>query len=186
MAHILIGYNAILNKDFIHVHDLFDFQQFKDELDNMELVHAIIKLASNKWDKESLKTVMESIIVSKNLYATANVPEKIEQMSQSIEFETIINLVEAINGDMQSLGQVCDCMFFDNKSWICTIFAILATGKFSMETICDEKYHGMAKVKFQKDVKRLFECLFTVAGDSPKLDDFCYKYDVAILLFSLM
>ena len=90
MAHILIGFNAILNKDFIHVHDLFDFQQFKDELDNMDLVHAIIKLASNKWDKESLKTVMESIIVSKNLFSNSNIPEKIEQMSQSIEFETII------------------------------------------------------------------------------------------------
>lgn len=184
MAHILIGYNAILNKDFIHVHDLFGFQQFKNELKNMDLVHALIKLASNKWDKDSLKTVVESIIVSKNLYTQDMIPDKIEQMSNSIEFVTIGNLVEAINGDMQSLGQVCDCMFFDNKSWICTLFAILATGKFSMETICEKQYHTMAKSKFQKDVNRLFECLFTVACDNPKLDDFCYKYDVPILLFS--
>lgn len=63
MAHILIGFNALLNKDFISIHSMFDFEQFKEELDNMELVHATIKLASNKWNTESLKTVVEGIIL---------------------------------------------------------------------------------------------------------------------------
>jgi len=163
VAHILIGFNAILNKDFINVHDLFDFQQFKDELDNMELVHSVVKLGSNKWTKESLKTLIEGIIVSENLYTHCNIPEKVELMSKSVEFTAVINMIEAIEGDMQSLGSICDDIFFDNKSWICSLFAILSAGKFSLTSICGEKNGELAKKKFVKDIKRLFESLFSVA-----------------------
>ena len=66
------------------------------------------------------------------------------------------------------------------------MFAILGSGKLSMETICSSESYGVAQKKFQKDIRRLFECLFSVACDNPKLDDFIYKYDIPYLLFSLM
>jgi hypothetical protein len=152
----------------------------------MELVHAIIKIASNKSNTESLKKAVEGIIISENLYSHRNIHDQIEKMSKSIEFKILINFIEAIDGDMEALGQICDHIFYDNKSWISTLFSILNTGKFSLDNICSEKHRELAKKKFQKDIKRLFECLFSMTCDDRKLNDFILQYNVPSLLFSLM
>lgn len=135
MAYILLGYNAILNKDFVHVHALFDSKHFQKEVENIDLVHSLIRLASNKWSKRSLKVVIEGIVRTHELYKHSDIDDVLVNVTTGAEFETIINLIEALEGNMQSLGQICDHLFFENKSWICTMFSILGTGKFVKENI---------------------------------------------------
>ena len=106
IAHVFLGYNAILNKDFVNVSQMFEFEKFKNSINNSELMDAVLGLASNRWNSESLKLIMENIIVSNNLYPQYNVSDVIEKISNQIEFETVINLIEAVEGDMQSLGQI--------------------------------------------------------------------------------
>ena len=106
IAHVFLGYNAILNKDFVNVSQMFEFEKFKNSINDSELMDAVLGLASNRWNSESLKLIMENIIVSNNLYPQYNVSDVIEKISNQIEFETVINLIEAVEGDMQSLGQI--------------------------------------------------------------------------------
>ena len=85
---------------------MFEFEKFKNSINDSELMDAVLGLASNRWNSESLKLIMENIIVSNNLYPQYNVSDVIEKISNQIEFETVINLIEAVEGDMQSLGQI--------------------------------------------------------------------------------
>lgn len=62
----------------------------------------------------------------------------------------------------------------------------MSEGKLSLNNICEDENRGLAIKKFQKDAKRIFERLFSVACTNPRLDDFIYKYDVPVLLFSMM
>ena len=163
MAFILAGFNALLNKDLVKVHDMFDFDQFNKEIDDIELVHAIIKIGSGKWDQESVEKVIKEIIISQNLYTHHNIDEKIKELVKSAEYKFIVNTLRGIDGDMQSLGQVCDYIFFNNKSWICTLFAVMSEGKLTLMNLCNNEDRDLAQKKFQKDVKRLFEKLFSVA-----------------------
>ena len=105
MAYILVGFNALLNKDFVKIHDMFDFDQFKKDIDDMELVHEVIKLGSGKWKHQSIVKIVREVIVSQNLYANYNIDEKIEEFSQSSELRLIKNIIRATKGDMQGLGQ---------------------------------------------------------------------------------
>ena len=106
IAHVFLGYNAILNKDFVNVTEMFEFDKFKNSINDPELIEAILGLASSRWNTDSLKLIIEKIIVSNNLYPQHNLPEIVDSLSEKIEFETVINLMEAIEGDMQSLGQI--------------------------------------------------------------------------------
>lgn len=135
IAHILTGFNALLNKDFVRVHDMFDFPQFKEEIDDIDLVHAVIKLGSGKWNDESIQKLMKEIIISQNLYSNHNTDDKITELSKSVEFSLIKLIIKATNGDMQSLGQVCDHIFFNNRSWVCTLFSVMNEGKLTMTNI---------------------------------------------------
>ena len=100
------GYNAILNKDFVHIHDLFDSIQFKKEIEDIDLVHALIRLATNKWTKSSLKVVIENIITSHGLYPHADTRNTLKRVTRGAEFTTIMNLIESSEGDVQGLGQL--------------------------------------------------------------------------------
>jgi hypothetical protein len=121
-----------------------------------------------------------------NLYKEYDTKEKVEEMSKAAEFDMITDLIEAWEGDIQNFGQVCDVIFFKNQSSICTLFSALGSGKISLSSVYGEENTRYAKTKFLKDIKRLFECLFTVAWSDEKLDEFIFKYDIHILLFSLM
>ena len=156
------------------------------EIDNVPLVHSIIKLGSEKWKDDDVKDIMREIIYSQNLFTNDDPDEKVEQFANSVEFNLVKNVIRATEGDLQSLGQTCDSLFFNNKSWVCTLFSVMSEGKLTLGNICEDEERGLAIKKFQKDIKRLFERIFSVATSDPRLDDFIYKYDVPVLLFSMM
>ena len=55
---MFLGYNVILNKDFIKVTKMFEFERFKNSINDPELIEAVLGLVSNRWNTNSLKLVI--------------------------------------------------------------------------------------------------------------------------------
>ena len=102
----MAGFNALLNKDYVKVHELFEFEQIKKEIDDVDLVHSVIKLGSGKWKEDDIQLIVREIIISQNLFTKDNINDKVAEIRKSNEFSVIANILRATEGDLQSLGQV--------------------------------------------------------------------------------
>ena len=106
ISHIMTGFNALLNKDFNNVDHIFLYKKFQDELNDNNLVRSVLALANNRYDTETLKLIVKTIIEIQNIYINHNIEDKVDNMAEGSEFDTIILLIEAIDGNLQSLGQL--------------------------------------------------------------------------------
>lgn len=88
------------------MHEIFEFEQFQKEIDDINLVHGVVKLGSGKWNDESLRNIVREIMISQNLYTKDHLEDKLRELVAANEFQIIKNILRATEGDLQSLGQV--------------------------------------------------------------------------------
>jgi hypothetical protein len=105
VASIFVGFSSIINRDYSNTIEMIKYQEFEGKYDT-HLAEAIILLASKDWKIDHIKLIFENLIRNNNLYPYADPKEKVEEMIDDIEFDMIMDLVEATEGSVQDLGQV--------------------------------------------------------------------------------
>ncbi len=62
--------------------------------------------------------------------ADLSVSQKADLMLRGDRLDFLIDILKALKGDPQYIGQVFDHIFFRNKANVCTILSLLATSEF--------------------------------------------------------
>jgi len=72
----------------------------------------------------------------------------------------ITNMIHAMDGDILSLGYICDHIFFDNKAWMCSFLTSISqkSNVFGVRDL-DFKQIDLKRIP-NVYIKVIFKCLF--------------------------
>ena len=108
LAHILFGFNALLNSDYRVVDQIFDYQLFKEKIDNEALLDAVIKFVSGTWSNKTLEIILKNMILTHKFYENHDPELIVKELKHKVEFSMIKNIAKACEGNMVSCGKVLD------------------------------------------------------------------------------
>ena len=108
LSNVLHGFNGLLNSDYRAVDQIFDYQEFKEEIDNEELLDAIITLVSGTWNNRKLHVILKNMIQRLKLYSNHDQKQIVKKLKNKVEFKLIKNIVQACEGNMVSCGKILD------------------------------------------------------------------------------
>ena len=130
-ACYVFGFNSIINQDEDNIFHLFKSSILLKDINDLSLIEAIYDLIKYgpKCLNKHLKTIFEKHCESNKLYSTtleswANLLNKWTESSEKIVIENVIN---ALDGDMTSLGFILDQIINTDKknSIFWTLFAMI-------------------------------------------------------------
>ena len=182
---LIIGFNAIINGDEYNAHVMLESKQLKEEIGHPEIVDAIQQLTirGSNCQNKKFKILFESICTSFNLFTEKDRKAEFKRWMKSVEINVIKWLLNAVKGDMASLGFIADNIYSENKSAICTLFGILSRGYYSYPDFVFSNNIENYKLKIIREVMRFYEKIFTKCLGESKVWKLIYKYEMHILLF---
>ena len=108
LANILYGFNALLNSDYRAVDQIFDYQVFKDKIQNEKLIDSIIRYMSGTWNNKTLYIILKNMIQTHGFYASHDPIQTAKTLKKMVEFNVIKNIAKASEGNVVSCGKILD------------------------------------------------------------------------------
>ena len=183
---MILGYNAIINKNEDHAQYLLETKNFKDNIEQQKVVKAIFELMlkGSKYSQDIFE-VLESIWCSYDLFSNKDRKLEFKRWYDSVEMSVIDATLDALDGNMISLGFVADNIFFENKSAIWLLFGILNQNKFVFPNYLSKSDTFVDNLlrKIYREVMRISEKSFISILKQPEMVETLYEYDIHILIF---
>ena len=159
-AKVIASVDGLVNENSQSMRLLFQSEDLDEDMES--LAYSIIDIANYTWDYKDIREVLNFLRDGAkqsmpDLCADGEVNED--------EFEFIGDLLEALNGDLPSVGRISDHLIYENKSAKCQMLVAFFTGNTGFEVDDDEdeeedkKYKQFLKMKFIREIEAVFSQL---------------------------
>ena len=185
VLNILVGINAFTNFNKTKMHILFNWQMIKEEIENLDLLNSVFDLCQGIVEPDKILNIVENIIISQNLFDGKDISKLISSWRNSNELQVIKALINALNGDLNSIGYIADHLFFENSSSLWSLLCMIAS-KRSLSITELFKGDKNLSLKLQRDFRRLLEKLFTTCIGDCKILTHLYNFDIDKIIMMLL
>ena len=182
---VLVGVNAFTNFNKAKMHLLFNWKMIKEEIDNLDLLNSVFDLWQGIVEPDKILNIVENIIISQNLFDGKDISKLISSWRDSNELQVIKALINALNGDLNSIGYIADHLFFENSSSLWSLLCMIAS-KRSLSITELFKGDKNLSLKLQRDFRRLLEKLFTTWFGDCKILTHLYSFDIDKIIMMLL
>ena len=122
-AKVVAAVDGLVNENSQQMRLLFQTEGLDEEMES--LAYSIIDIANYTWDYRDINEILNFLKTGAkhqmpDLCANGEVNED--------EFDFIADLLEALNGDLPSVGRISDHLIFENKSAKCSMLVAFFTG----------------------------------------------------------
>ncbi len=130
---MIAAVDGLVNDNTQNMRLLFQTEDMDEDMEN--LAYSLIDIANYTWDYRDIKQVLNFLKTD----ARQQMPELCAngEVSED-EFDFIADLLEALNGDLPSVGKISDHLIYENKSAKCSMLVAFFTGITGFEVDDDE------------------------------------------------
>ena len=139
----------------------------------------------SECSQEIYETLFESIWLSFQLFQDNDRESKFKDWQDKVEMSIIKATLDALNGNMTSLGFVADNILSENKSAIWLLFGILSQNEYNLPYYLHQGWSNYYNFRYKlyREIMRFSEKSFSSILNQPEMIEMMYEYDIHILIF---